>query len=105
MVVVCNLTPVPHNNYRVGVPYPGHYEELLNTDAGFYGGSNVGNLGGTDADAVPMHGHAQSVPLTLPPLAAVILRPAAPPTLDPPGAERAANGRTPRPRAKAGTNA
>jgi 1,4-alpha-glucan branching enzyme len=108
LVVVCNFTPVPHHDYRVGVPYPGHYEELLNTDAAFYGGSNVGNLGGADADAVPMHGHAQSVPLTLPPLAAVILRPAAPPTLDPPGAERAeraANGRTPRPRAKAGTNA
>ncbi|HZC80064.1 MAG TPA: alpha amylase C-terminal domain-containing protein, partial [Ktedonobacterales bacterium] len=108
LVVVCNFTPVPHHDYRVGVPYPGHYEELLNTDAAFYGGSNVGNLGGADADAVPMHGHAQSVPLTLPPLATVVLRPAAPPTLDPPGAERVergANGRTPRTRAKAGTNA
>ena len=56
------------------MPEPGFYEELLNSDASAYAGSNVGNEGGRHAEDVPAHGHAQSLSLTLPPLAAVILK-------------------------------
>jgi 1,4-alpha-glucan branching enzyme len=74
--VVCNLTPVPHHGYRVGVPFAGEYAEILNTDSERYGGSNVGNLGSVHSEPVPMHGRAHSLALTLPPLATLILRPA-----------------------------
>ncbi len=76
VLFVFNFTPVPRHNYRVGVPYPGHWDEILNTDAPLYGGSGQGNLGGLDTAPVSFHGHAQSVNLVLPPLAAVALRPA-----------------------------
>jgi 1,4-alpha-glucan branching enzyme len=76
-VVVCNFTPIVRQGYRVGVPLPGTWRERLNTDAACYGGSNVGNGGAVTAEAVPWHGHAQSVCLTLPPLATVILVPEA----------------------------
>src|SRR5580765_1712241 len=46
VLCVCNFTPVPRDNYRVGVPAEGYYRELLNSDASIYGGSNVGNSGG-----------------------------------------------------------
>ena len=75
LVFVCNFTPVVRGGYRVGVPCPGFYRELLNTDAGCYGGSNVGNAGGVVADPVPMHGHPYSLRLTVPPLGALILQP------------------------------
>jgi 1,4-alpha-glucan branching enzyme len=75
VVVACNLTPVARPNYRVGVPLLAAYRELLNTDSRHYGGSNVGNLGRVLAEPVGMHGHAQSVALTLPPLAVVVLEP------------------------------
>ncbi|HWD59224.1 MAG TPA: 1,4-alpha-glucan branching protein GlgB [Stellaceae bacterium] len=71
-VVVCNFTPVPRQGYRIGVPYPGHYRERVNTDAADYGGSGIGNAGGIDAEPEPMHGHAHSLMLNLPPLATVI---------------------------------
>ena len=74
LAIVCSFTPVPHYGYRIGVPFPGRYEECLNSDASVYGGSNVGNLGGLEAEPVPMHGYEYSLPLTLPPLAVVILR-------------------------------
>ena len=61
-------------NYRVGVPEPGFYAELLNSDAQEYGGSGVGNLGGVTAEAVPWLGRPYSLSLTLPPLAAVYFR-------------------------------
>jgi 1,4-alpha-glucan branching enzyme len=77
IVVACNFTPVPHYGYRVGVPGPGRYEEILNTDAEVYGGSNVGNLGGVLAEAQPMHYRSHSIALTLPPLGVVFLRRAA----------------------------
>jgi 1,4-alpha-glucan branching enzyme len=70
-----NFTPVPRFGYRVGVPVGGYYRELLNSDASIYGGSNLGNVGGTMADAVPAHGHSFSLVLTLPPLATVVLKP------------------------------
>jgi len=75
LVVVANFTPIVRENYRVGVPEPGFYRELLNTDAQAYGGSNVGNLGGVEAEPVPWLGHAYSLNLRLPPLAAVFLKP------------------------------
>jgi 1,4-alpha-glucan branching enzyme len=74
-VVACNFTPVVRSGYRIGVPAPGRYRELLNTDSRHYGGSDVGNRGAVTADDVPMHGHPHSLNLTLPPLAALVLQP------------------------------
>lgn len=74
VLVVLNFTPVVRHGYRVGVPSAGSWIEALNTDATCYGGSNVGNLGGATAAAIPHHGRRWSVELTLPPLAAVFLR-------------------------------
>jgi len=76
VLVVVNMTPVPRYGYRVGVPFVGDWEECLNTDAGVYGGSNLGNGGRVQADATPSHGQPASVALTLPPLATLVLRPA-----------------------------
>ncbi len=75
IVVVCNFTPVVRYGYRIGVPNALAYEEILNTDAEIYAGSNAGNLGRVDVEPVKSHGRAQSIALTLPPLAAVYLRP------------------------------
>ena len=75
IAVVCNFTPVTHSNYRIGVPQPGFWTELLNSDAKEYGGSNQGNLGGVKAVLIPFHGHPYSLTITLPPLAAVFLKP------------------------------
>jgi 1,4-alpha-glucan branching enzyme len=75
VVAVLNLTSLPHHGYRMGVPRPGRYLEVLNSDAERYGGQNFGNGGAVATSAVPMHGFRQSVELTLPPLAAVLLRP------------------------------
>ena len=72
-VVVSNFTPVSRREYRIGVPAPGYYREAVNTDASIYGGSNVGNLGGVLADAMPSHGFTYSLCLTVPPLATLIL--------------------------------
>ncbi len=74
VVVACNFTPVPRRNYRIGVPSAGRWEELLNSDAPLYGGSGQGNLGGVVAAPVPWHGRAQSINVTLPPLAMVVFR-------------------------------
>jgi 1,4-alpha-glucan branching enzyme len=76
VLVVFNLTPVPRHEYRVGVPSPGRWEEILNTDATIYGGSGQGNLGGADTGplAVPHHGRPHSIDLSLPPLSVVMLR-------------------------------
>jgi len=72
VLVVCNFTPAPRPNYRIGVPRPGVWRERLNTDSKYYGGSNVGTpLGELTADAHPWHGRNQSIELTLPPLATV----------------------------------
>ncbi|HEX6067105.1 MAG TPA: alpha amylase C-terminal domain-containing protein, partial [Longimicrobiales bacterium] len=74
MLVVCNFTPVVRRNYRVGVPRGGYWREILNTDAGEYGGSGVGNMGGVEARHEQRHGREWSVELTLPPLAAIWLK-------------------------------
>jgi 1,4-alpha-glucan branching enzyme len=74
VVCVCNFTPVPRPNYRLGVPHAGHWDEILNSDATLYGGSGQGNLGGAPATPVPAHGYEQSLNITLPPLAVVLFR-------------------------------
>jgi 1,4-alpha-glucan branching enzyme len=75
VVVVANFTPVVREGYRVGVPRPGFYTEILNSDAEGYGGSNVGNRGGLPADDISWQGQPYSILLTLPPLAVVFLKP------------------------------
>jgi 1,4-alpha-glucan branching enzyme len=75
VVVACNFTPVLRHGYRVGVPAPAFYREILNTDAALYGGSDVRN-GGVPAEPTPWQGQPCSVVLTLPPLATVVLKPA-----------------------------
>jgi len=72
-IVVSNFTPVPREAYRIGVPLPGFYQEVLNTDASLYGGGNVGNLGGVSAEETESHGQPCSLSLTIPPLATMIL--------------------------------
>lgn len=74
IIVVCNFTPVPRRNYRVGVPDVGTYLEILNSDSEFYNGSNMGNAGAITAEAIPQHGREFSINLTLPPLAAIFLK-------------------------------
>lgn len=66
--VVCNLTSVYRENYRLGVPRGGFWQEIFNSDSSYYGGSNKGNNGGLEATPVSSHGHYQSLNLTLPPL-------------------------------------
>ncbi|MBK8256162.1 MAG: 1,4-alpha-glucan branching protein GlgB [Polyangiaceae bacterium] len=73
VVIVGNFTPIPRYGYRIGVPSPGRYSEIVNTDAREYGGSGMGNLGVVDTSPVPAHGFAQSIVLTLPPLAVLYL--------------------------------
>jgi 1,4-alpha-glucan branching enzyme len=75
VVVAGNFTPVVRRNYRLGVPQQGRWQELLNSDAARYGGSDVGNLGETETHPAPAHGHAQSLTLTLPPLALLFFAP------------------------------
>jgi 1,4-alpha-glucan branching enzyme len=74
LLIVCNFTPVPRNDYQVGVPRGGHWVEILNSDSKEYGGSGQGNLGGVDASGSPFHGRPDSLSLTLPPLAVVFLK-------------------------------
>jgi 1,4-alpha-glucan branching enzyme len=71
-VVVCNFTPVPRQNYRIGVPQAGRYRERINTDGTEYGGSGIGNAGEVHAEPHPMHGHHHSIRLNLPPLGVLI---------------------------------
>ncbi|RRN78355.1 1,4-alpha-glucan branching protein GlgB [Pseudoxanthomonas sp. SGD-10] len=74
LLAVTNLTPTVHHGYAVGVPSAGAWRELLNTDSAHYGGSNTGNGGLLQTVPRPMHGHAQSLLLTLPPLATLYLQ-------------------------------
>ncbi|MDE3198532.1 MAG: 1,4-alpha-glucan branching protein GlgB [Acidobacteriota bacterium] len=74
LVFVCNFTPVPRVNYRVGVPEAGYYREILNSDAAMFGGGNMGNGGGVMADAIRAHHRPYSVSLTLPPLGVLALK-------------------------------
>jgi 1,4-alpha-glucan branching enzyme len=74
MLVVCNFTPVVRAGYSVGVPRGGWWRELLNSDAGRYGGSGIGNHGGTDAHPHSAHGRDWSVRITLPPLSVLFFK-------------------------------
>ncbi len=74
LIWVFNFTPVVRSDYRVGVPDPGFYRELLNTDAALYGGSEAGNVGGAMAEPVQQAGRPHSIKLTLPPLAALCFK-------------------------------
>jgi 1,4-alpha-glucan branching enzyme len=75
VLVACNFTPIPREGYQVGVPLAGAWREILNSDAPLYGGSGIGNLGRVEAQPHPWHGRAQSLRLTLPPLAMVLFAP------------------------------
>ncbi len=72
VVAVSNFTPVPRENYRIGVPNAGRYVEVFNSDAEIYGGSGMGNMGGVDAVEEGCNGRPYSVSVTLPPLATVL---------------------------------
>ncbi|MEO5740182.1 MAG: 1,4-alpha-glucan branching protein GlgB [Vicinamibacterales bacterium] len=74
VVVAVNFTPTPREAYVIGVPEPGLYVELLNSDAEMYGGSNVGNVGGIYSQPDPAHGRPHRLSLVLPPLACLILK-------------------------------
>ena len=74
LVFVCNFTPVPRKEYRIGVPLLGFYQELLNSDSEHYGGSNVGNHGGIHAQETPHHGQPYSIVIEFPPLATVVFK-------------------------------
>jgi 1,4-alpha-glucan branching enzyme len=75
VLVVCNFTPVPRPEYRLGVPRAGRWREALNSDATEYGGSGQGNLGSVVTEPVADHGHPQSLRVRLPPLAVLVLTP------------------------------
>ena len=75
VLVAVNATPTPQENYRLGVPRPGTWTELLNSDAPVYGGSGMGNLGGVEAAPLDSHDHHQSIVITVPPLAVVAFTP------------------------------
>ncbi|MGI9053013.1 MAG: 1,4-alpha-glucan branching protein GlgB [Ilumatobacteraceae bacterium] len=75
VAIVVNATPTVHYGYRIGVPIGGAWRELLNSDSDLYGGSGMGNLGQVEAEDQPWHGCEYSVPLTIPPLAVLLLQP------------------------------
>jgi 1,4-alpha-glucan branching enzyme len=75
LVCLCNFSPVPREGYRVGLPAGGRWVEVLNTDAGVYGGSNLGNLGAVEGEAIGWDGQPASARVTLPPLATIWLAP------------------------------
>jgi 1,4-alpha-glucan branching enzyme len=75
LVVILNLTPVPRHKYRIGMPRPGKWIEVLNSDAAVYGGSNVGNLGGVVAEDQDCHNQSYSAEFTLPPLSIIAFKP------------------------------
>jgi 1,4-alpha-glucan branching enzyme len=71
-VVICNFTPVPREDYWIGVPRPGRYRERINTDASDYGGTGFGNAGEVHSEPRPMHGYQHAIRLRLPPLGVLI---------------------------------
>ncbi|MBE9181785.1 1,4-alpha-glucan branching protein GlgB [Oculatella sp. LEGE 06141] len=74
VLVICNFTPVPRWDYRVGAPSGGFWQELLNSDASIYGGSGLGNFGGVEADPMPFHARPYSLNVHLPPLSVVFFK-------------------------------
>jgi 1,4-alpha-glucan branching enzyme len=90
LACVANFAAIPHEGYRLGLPYPGRWDELINTDADVYFGSGVGNFGGVEAVEESWHGQPASTRLRVPPLGALWLRYAGPPG----GADADANAQT-----------
>jgi 1,4-alpha-glucan branching enzyme len=80
VVVVCNFTPMPRHDYRIGVPQANGYSELINSDAELYGGGNMGNAGYVEVERTPAHGFPCSIRVTVPPLAGLVLQPAVGPS-------------------------
>ena len=76
MAVILNLTPVPRERYRMGLPRAGKWTEMLNSDAGIYGGSNLGNMGGVTAENHFLHNQPNSAEFFLPPLSVMAFQPA-----------------------------
>ena len=74
VLVVCNFTPVIRHDYRIGVPFDGYWEEILNSNAKEYGGEGAGNFGGKSAEPIQCNGRKHSLSLTLPPLAVIFLK-------------------------------
>ncbi|MFH1458780.1 MAG: 1,4-alpha-glucan branching protein GlgB [Candidatus Omnitrophota bacterium] len=74
VLVICNFTPVPRNNYKIGIPLGGFWKEILNSDAKEYGGSGQGNLGGVEAAPLPAQGKYYSLSLVVPPLAVLFFK-------------------------------
>jgi 1,4-alpha-glucan branching enzyme len=75
VVICCNFTPVPRQEYRIGVPEAGWFDEIFNTDSKYYGGTDMGNCGGLEAKQEESHGRPASILTTLPPLGAIVLKP------------------------------
>jgi 1,4-alpha-glucan branching enzyme len=75
VIVIFNFTPVPRHNYQIGVPAPGSYRELLNSDSSYYSGSDIGNRGHVEAGNMPWMGRPHSLWLSVPPLGGVVLQP------------------------------
>jgi 1,4-alpha-glucan branching enzyme len=75
LVCVCNFAPLPRERYRIGMPQPGRWREVLSTDSSHFGGTNWGNMGGVEAEGVPWHEQPFSAEVTLPPLGVVWLVP------------------------------
>jgi 1,4-alpha-glucan branching enzyme len=71
---ITNFTPVPRENYRIGLPHSGFWREILNTDSALFGGANIGNGGGVHAEPIVEHGFTASAVITVPPLATVYFR-------------------------------
>ena len=74
IIVISNFTPVPRHDYRIGVNVAGQYHEILNTDSAFYEGSNFGNGGTVESEAIPSHGRDNSISVSIPPLATLYLK-------------------------------
>ena len=77
LACIANLAPVVHHDFRVGLPLAGRWQELVNTDSSFYGGSGQGNLGGVEAEAQSWNAFEHSAVMTLPPLAVLWFAPIA----------------------------
>ena len=74
LACIANFSAIPHEGYRLGLPHPGRWDEVLNTDAEIYGGSGVGNLGAVEATDEPWHGQPASAIVRVPPLGTIWLQ-------------------------------
>jgi 1,4-alpha-glucan branching enzyme len=75
VIVILNFTPIPRIGYRIGLPLPGAYDEIFNSDSHYYGGGDVGNGTRTEAEARAWMNRPYSASVTIPPLGAIILAP------------------------------